>query len=532
MNNPPKKGDDAVDSLVQQHPIVKAAKNEAKALKKSRQELSLMQAQSAVAKNKGFNNWHDLLQKIKLVFNRDFKYNQLISADKNEIPTEGYMHLGRSREFGLEQWINTSTARTHISIYEPTPDIDSIDVYLAEQALKNNSPLFFMSENQTIIEYLATSCISNKRHQLLYIFDYQAILGYQFEEYFSSVNPFSSLASGSMTELLFSLCRDILPREEMLKGKIIGFLSALSMALVYHQNQKNEDITWHHLSVINPFHFFEMILSDSSYPQHIQSTVKAVMAEKELIESLQFLPAFYQIISSYAKLAFSQSETSYKPLDLSLMKQSDKPQPVILILLPKRKEVSENYYYDEHYKKIYTLFLTHLKNKLSNLLGTKIDNDAHSYHDVIERKVPKQPFLFIMHDPYIIPGFAIMPAQSRSLGVSLVFCYSKKFDSTQNPEELSNVLANTNLNLFSQHAEDYSFFSQHYQKVKGACFELSNLNKNSNYHYNHHDKASHVNHRIHPVTAYGLKDTNELKDDEYKVFFKGFNQTIKLIKQI
>lgn len=507
MNNrPDNQADNAVDSLVQQHPLVKAAKNEAKALKKNQHDLSLMQAQTVIARKKGFNNWHDLLQKIKLIFNRDFKYNQLISGEKNVQPEDGYMHLGRSRDFGLEQWINQSTARTHLSIYEASPNIASMDIYLAEQALCNNSPLFFMCEDQASIEHLTQLTIKNGRQDSLYIFDYQDIFGYDFQPYFTAVNPFTGCGSGSTTEFLFTLLQESLPQENMYRSKIIGLLSALCMALVHRQDKNGEDLTWHHFSVINPYAFFETVLNDDTYPEHIQALVRLAIKDKALIEQTNFIKHYYQTIQTYKQLSFDGK--SYKQLDLTNVINSDIEQPVVLVLLPKRKEIRKEVYYHENYRKIYILFLTHLKAKMTNLLGTKIDSSM-SYSDVIERKPKKTPSMFIMRDPYFVRGVAIMPAQSRSLGLSMVFSYSEKFDTQQSSEEIESVTLNTNLQMFSGNPDTYPFFRANYNLIKNTSLTFS-LDKQAFY--------------------YPVKNPDELKEHEYLVFFKGMNQTIKLIK--
>lgn len=509
MNNrPDNQADNAVDSLVQQHPLVKATKNEAKALKKNQHDLSLMQAQTVIARKKGFNNWHDLLQKIKLVFNRDFKYNQLISAEKNVQPEDGYMHLGRSRDFGLEQWINQSTARTHLSIYDAFPNIASMDIYLAEQALGNNSSLFFMCEDQASIEHLTQLAIKNGRHESLYIFDYQDILGYDFQPYFTAINPFTGCESGSITEFLFTLLQESLPQENMYRNKIIGLLSALCMTLVYRQNKTGEDLTWHHFSVINPYAFFETVLNDDTYPEHIQTSVRLAIKDKELIEQTNFIKHYYQTIQTYKQLSFNGK--SYQQLDLKNVINSDIEQPVVLVLLPKRKEISKQIYYHIDYRKIYILFLTHLKAKMTNLLGTKIDSSM-SYSDVIERKPKKIPSMFIMRDPYFVPGTAIMPAQSRSLGLSMVFSYSEKFDTQQSSEEIERVTLNTNLQMFSGNPDSHPFFRANYNLIKNTLLTFSANN----------DKQT---------ISYPVKKNDELKEHEYLVFFKGMNQTIKLIK--
>lgn len=507
MNNrPDNQADNAVDSLVQQHPLVKAAKNEAKALKKNQHDLSLMQAQTVIARKKGFNNWHDLLQKIKLIFNRDFKYNQLISGEKNIQPEDGYMHLGRSRDFGLEQWINKSTARTHLSIYEASPNIASMDIYLAEQALGNNSSLFFMCEDQASIEHLTELTIKNGRHRSLYIFDYQDILGYKFQPYFTAVNPFAGCGSGSITEFLFTILQESLPQENMYRGKIIGLLSALCMALVYRQDKMEEDLTWHHFSVINPYAFFETVLNDDTYPENIRTSVRLAIKDKELIEQTNFIKHYYQTIQTYKRLSFDGE--SYQQLDLKNFVHSDIEQPVVLVLLPKRKEISKEIYYHEDYRKIYIFFLTDLKVKMASLLGTRIDNSM-TYSDVIERKPKKTPSLFIMRDPYFVRGTVIMSAQSRSLGLSMVFSYSDKFDTQQSSEEIESIIANTNLQMFSGNPDANSFFKANYNRVKNTPLTFS-LDK----------QAFH----------YSVKNPDELKEDEYQVFFKGMNQTIKLIK--
>ena len=117
------------------------------------------------------------------------------------------------------------------------------------------------------------------------------------------------------------------------------------------------------------------------------------------------------------------------------------------------------------------LIIASLKSMLASGLGSSVEGD---YKDVIERKPTnsKTPFLCVLDEYgyYAVKGFAVVPAQARSLGFSVIFA-GQDLPAFQkaSKEEAASICANTNIKIcmkLEDPIETWDFF----QKTAGESY--------------------------------------------------------------
>lgn len=489
--------DSVLNTLVANHPLVKALKLEAKKYKKEKTHLGLMQAQSEVAQKKGFHNWHDFLQKIKLIFNHDFKHNQLISAEKGIIPEHGYLHLGHSQSYGLEQWISENMLRTHLSLFDTSLGLHSPDVYLAKQIIQKKESLVFISEDLVETEFLAQKAIENDFSEHLYIIDYTQNINTHFHDYLASFNALEHQSSGALTELLFNLVSQNQHFDEYLKGRILSFISVFAMTLHYIHLEKGNKIQWADL-LENVTNYLQT--SYSILPLHLQNIIDNYFnsVTKEMSEQIQ------QIYTKALEPYLFLQEQKNRCFSLIQLREMQQPY-VALILLPKRAKIKDTpsksieRFYNQSYFQIYHLFFSYLKSVMAFELGISIEQMP--YMDIIENKRQKSRTLVIMRDIQPIHGCAVLPAQMRSAKIGLVFSYSEKIHDYFYEEEKKSLLLNTNLKIFSHDIKKSALY-EYYENILSETqlykdYSFINQAKMGEY-YLYHQESIQVLKIIHP----------------------------------
>lgn len=130
------------------------------------------------------------------------------------------------------------------------------------------------------------------------------------------------------------------------------------------------------------------------------------------------------------------------------------------------------------------LIIASLRAMLASGLGEKIEGD---YADVIETKPTnsKVPFLCILDEYgyYAVKGFAVVPAQARSLGFSVIFA-GQDLPAFQkaSKEEAASITANTNIKIcmkLEDPVETWDFFQKTAGETYVAAARSFGVNKDS-----------------------------------------------------
>lgn len=167
------------------------------------------------------------------------------------------------------------------------------------------------------------------------------------------------------------------------------------------------------------------------------------------------------------------------------------------------------------------LIIASLKAMLASGLGSAVEGD---YRDVIERKPTnsKTPFLCVLDEYgyYAVKGFAVVPAQARSLGFSVIFA-GQDLPAFQKAgkEEAASICANTNIKIcmkLEDPVETWDFF----QKTAGESYisvarNFSRQSASGALHYKDTQEAS-----LDKRNRIDLLDLKDQREGEGHVFFK------------
>lgn len=322
------------------HPIVKKLKDEAKTLKKS-SELSLMQAQTAVAKNNGYNSWHDFLQKIKNIFsNPQDPYEILLtSASYLDIPEKAFFHIGEDVKTKKEQWFPHSSSRHHFSIFEEHSSINSIDVYIAKQAIVNKRPLVFVSSDIDTTKSLMNFAISQKRKQI-FLFDCAQQIK-EYKEYTNSKLTLNDFSAGAFTDFI-QCCgkEDMHSLSDLDKNHFFHYLHLITSINSY-QKECNKSSTnldsLLDLCNITAFETYLQIIPDSHYIYvYLKQYVMSLSISDNYDKHVSFHTLFTKIIEKMkATCLFQDSLINHDKLinfNSLLHKDENSDYPIFIFL--------------------------------------------------------------------------------------------------------------------------------------------------------------------------------------------------------
>ncbi|WP_317135118.1 type IV secretory system conjugative DNA transfer family protein, partial [Piscirickettsia litoralis] len=167
------------------------------------------------------------------------------------------------------------------------------------------------------------------------------------------------------------------------------------------------------------------------------------------------------------------------------------------------------------------LIIASLKAMLAAGLGDKVEGD---YKDVIETKPTNSntPYLCILDEYgyYAVEGFAVVPAQARSLGFSVVFA-GQDLPAFQkaSKEEAASICANTNIKICMK-LEDPQETWEFFQKTAGEAYvsvaKSYNVNQNSTTMSYQDTMEANLDKR----NRVDLLDLKDQREGEAHVFFK------------
>jgi intracellular multiplication protein IcmO len=168
------------------------------------------------------------------------------------------------------------------------------------------------------------------------------------------------------------------------------------------------------------------------------------------------------------------------------------------------------------------LIIASLKAMLAEGLGSRVEGD---YKDVIETKPTnsKTPYLCVLDEYgyYAVKGFAVVPAQARSLGFSVVFA-GQDLPAFQkaSKEEAASICANTNIKICMK-LEDPQETWEFFQKTAGESYVsvTRSLNRQgegaSAFHYKDSMEAT-----FDKRNRIDLLDLKDQREGEAHIFFK------------
>jgi intracellular multiplication protein IcmO len=295
------------------------------------------------------------------------------------------------------------------------------------------------------------------------------IIGPQEKRLSNTLNPFCQGSSSMLTQLVVSLMGDSSQSSDgdMWKGRAIAFVEALMRVLVYMRDQGAILLDANSIRNYFDLNRLEMIVLDKVFPRDDQESVNIESIPKVVTDPLRnylgTLPGWtkekkgkqvsqvweqhgfitMQLVRSFSSLADTYGHIIRTNLAEVDFKDVVLNRRILVVLLPALEKSPDEL------SNLGKIIVSSLKAMMAAGLGEEVEGD---YRDVVERKPTNAPtpFLCILDEYgyYAVKGFAVVPAQARSLGFSAIFA-GQDLPAFQkaSKEEAASIGANTNIKI-------------------------------------------------------------------------------------
>ncbi len=265
-----------------------------------------------------------------------------------------------------------------------------------------------------------------------------------------SIDLMSQLNAGSIAELLVSLLDD--SQDGMWKGRAISLIYALSQALVYLRDVQHQTLSpqtfLDHLPLDVCCHLIAKYTTRDGMPSALQAlsaylktlpnfNIDQATQDATTLEQHGYI--IMQLTRALSDLSFNYGHifnARVPDIDFTDVVRSRRG---LLILLPALERSPDTL------KMLGKLMVGAIKNIMATAL--------HESMQAIPNKSAQQNFYIILDEYgyYSVPGFAVAPAQARSLGFSIIFA-SQDFSSLQkgSKEEADATWENTNIKMIGR----------------------------------------------------------------------------------
>ena len=428
--------------------------------------------------------------------------------DYNDIPpgrtkpniSRGITFFGNEKNTNEELWFNNEDMRTHVLIFGSTGSgkTEAL-ISLAYNALVQGSGFIYVDGkgDNSLFAKVFSICRRLGREDDLLLINFMTgardVIGAQETRLSNTMNPFSTGSSSMLIQLVVSLMGDssanAAPDADMWKNRAINFIEALMKLLVYMRDEGKLLLDAN--TIRNYFHLnkLEQIVVDRSFPRDDEEPVSLQDAPdlvmEPIVNYIYNLPGYnkekkgkqvsqvleqhgfitMQLTRTFGSLADTYSHVVRTNLPEVDMKDVVLNRRILIVLLPALEKSPEEL------SNLGKIVIATLRAMMASGLG---DNVEGRYKDVIQRKPTNAPtpYMCIMDEYgyYAVKGFAVVPAQARSLGFSTVFA-GQDLPAFQkaSKEEAASIGANTNIKICMK-LEDPTETWEFFQKTAGESY--------------------------------------------------------------
>ncbi|WP_192485059.1 MULTISPECIES: type IV secretory system conjugative DNA transfer family protein [Cysteiniphilum] len=466
----------------------------------------------------------------------------------------GIYYFGNDVNNKEELWFNNTDMRTHALIFGSTGSgkTEAL-ISIAYNALIQGSGFIYVDGkgDNTLYAKLFSMIRSMGREDDVLVVNYmtgaQDIVGVQEDVLSNTLNPFSTGSSSMLSQLVVSLLDSAGGgasaqggEGDMWKGRAISFIEALMRLLVY---LRDEDYLLLDASLIRRYFVLDVL-------EELMENQKAVDHNGEIIEINENIPQtitepmynFLATLPGYQrKNVGKQSDKTYEQHGYVVMQLTRVfgsladvyahimrtsiaevnfadvvlNRRILIVLLPALEKSPDEL------SNLGKLIISSLKGMLAEGLGSSIQGE---FKEVIESKpsTSKTPYLCILDEYgyYAVPGFAVVPAQARSLGFSVVFA-GQDLPAFQkaSKEEAASIFANTNIKIamkLEDPTETWDFFNKTAGEAYVSVAKSYNLgNDGGKIGYRDTKEAT-----IEKRARIDLMDLKDQREGEGHIFFK------------
>lgn len=419
-------------------------------------------------------------------------YNDLKPGIGTPNVARGIAFFGNDRKTNEELWFANDDLRTHALIFGSTGSgkTEAL-VSLAFNALVQASGFIYVDGkgDNSLYAKIFSMVRSMGREDDLLLINFMTgardVIGPQERRLSNTLNPFCQGSSSMLTQLVVSLMGSSGQSSDgdMWKGRAISFVEALMKLLVYMRD--DGVILLDANSIRNYFDLvkLESIVIDKVFPREEQESINIESVPKLVTDPLRNyvfnLPGYnkekkgkqvsqvleqhgfitMQLVRVFSSLADTYGHIIRTNLAEVDFKDVVLNRRILVVLLPALEKSPDEL------SNLGKVIVSSLKAMMAAGLGDQVEGD---YRDVILRKPTNAPtpYMCILDEYgyYAVQGFAVVPAQARSLGFSAIFA-GQDLPAFQkaSKEEAASIGANTNIKIcmkLEDPTETWDFFTK------------------------------------------------------------------------
>ncbi|KTD18366.1 TraM recognition domain-containing protein [Legionella jordanis] len=419
-------------------------------------------------------------------------YNDLKPGIGTPNTARGIAFFGNDRKTKEELWFANDDLRTHALIFGSTGSGKTETlVSLAYNALVQASGFIYVDgkgDNSLYAKVFSMVRSMGREDDLLlinFMTGARDIVGPQERRLSNTLNPFCQGSSSMLTQLVVSLMGSSNQSSDgdMWKGRAISFVEALMKLLVYMRDEGALLLDANTIRNYFDLGRLESIVLDKVFPRDEQEAVNIESVPKLITDPLRNylfnLPGYnkekkgkqvsqvleqhgfitMQLVRVFSSLADTYGHIIRTNLAEVDFKDVVLNRRILVVLLPALEKSPDEL------SNLGKVIVSSLKAMMAAGLGDQVEGD---YRDVIERKPTNSPtpYMCILDEYgyYAVQGFAVVPAQARSLGFSAIFA-GQDLPAFQkaSKEEAASIGANTNIKIcmkLEDPTETWDFFTK------------------------------------------------------------------------
>lgn len=412
--------------------------------------------------------------------------------------SRGIYYFGNERNTNLELWFSNEDMRTHVLIFGSTGSgkTEAL-ISLAYNSLMQSSGFIYVDGkgDNALFAKIFSMVRSMGREDDLLLINFMTgardIIGPQKMRLSNTMNPFSMGSSSMLSQLVVSLMDSgsASSDSDMWKGRAIAFVEAIMKVLVamrdagYILLDANTIRNYFLLDRLEAMVMDKVFIRDGQEPISLEGVSPLIL--EPITNYLINLPGYnkerkgkqvsqvleqHGFITMQLTRVFSSLADTYGHIIRTNLAEVDLKDVVLnrrilVVLLPALEKSPEEL------SNLGKVIIASLKAMMAAGLGDEVEG---RYHDLIQRKPTNAatPFLCVLDEYgyYAVKGFAVVPAQARSLGFSVIFAGQDlpAFEKASK-EEAASIGANTNIKICMK-LEDPMQTWEFFQKTAGEAY--------------------------------------------------------------
>lgn len=425
-------------------------------------------------------------------------YNDPKPGSNKPRKAQGLAFFGNAIGSNQELWFSNTDMSTHVLIFGSTGSGKTQGLLsVSYNALIHGSGFIYIDGKGDNLLYaqIFSMCRSMGREDDLLLINFMTgakdIVGAQKDKITNTMNPFAVGSSSMLSQLVVSMMESSSSSSDgdMWKGRAISFVEALMKILVYMRDRGDILLDAHLVRQYFVLDKLETIVLDKKFPLPSGRLVSIAEIPEAVLDPMNTfvftLPGYsksrkhrqgnevleqFGFITMQLTRQFTSLADTYGHIIRTKLAEVDfrdvvLNRRILVVLLPALEKAPDEL------SMLGKVVVSSLKAMMASGLGERVEG---TYQEMIDRKPTNapSPYMCILDEYgyYAVEGFAVVPAQARSLGFSTIFA-GQDLPAFQkaSKEEAASIGANTNIKICMK-LEDPTETWEFFQKTAGEAY--------------------------------------------------------------